>query len=213
MPDCICGYIMMPKGSGDRMCERLKKDQITAHIPIILLTAKASQEDKISGLETGADDYLIKPFNEKELLIRINNLIKQRQKLREKYLREAEIHPIEIAVTSLDKRFIEKIIKITDENISLPEFNIEQFADKLAMSRIQLYRKFISILGEKPTEFVRNYRIRRSAELMKQNFGNIAQIAYEVGFNNLSYFAKSFRKIYKVSPHEYCKNLQNNKSS
>ncbi len=213
MPDLIVSDIMMPRESGDRMCERLKKDQITSHIPIILLTAKASQEDKIIGLEIGADDYLIKPFNETELLVRIGNLIKQRHKLREKYLREAEIHPTEVAVTSLDKKFIEKIIKLTDENISQPEFNIELFADKLAMSRVQLYRKFTSILGEKPTEFVRNYRIKRSAELMKQNFGNIAQIAYEVGFNNLSYFAKSFKKIYKVSPHEYCKNLQTNKSS
>lgn len=213
MPDLIVSDIMMPKESGDKMCERLKTDQITSHIPIILLTAKASQEDKIHGLETGADDYLIKPFNEKELLIRIDNLIKQRQKLREKYLREAEIHPTEVAVTSVDKKFIEQIIKLTDENISKPEFSLERFANELAMSRTQLYRKFNSILGEKPTEFVRKYRIRRSAELMKQNFGNIAQIAYEVGFNNLSYFAKCFKKIYKLSPHVYYKNLHKRKSS
>jgi signal transduction histidine kinase/DNA-binding response OmpR family regulator/ligand-binding sensor domain-containing protein len=203
MPDLIISDIMMPKIPGDQMCERLKKNQITSHIPIILLTAKASGEDKISGLKIGADDYLIKPFDEKELLARINNLIAQRRNLREKYLREAEIHPIEVAVTSVDKKFIEKVIKLIEQNLSQSEFSIEQFAEELAMSRAQLYRKFASILGEKPNEFVRKYRIKRAAELIKQNFGNIAQVAYEVGFNNLSYFSKCFKTFYKISPHEY----------
>ncbi|MCW8849367.1 MAG: ATP-binding protein, partial [Melioribacteraceae bacterium] len=111
-PDLVISDIMMPKETGDKMCEKLKKNNITSHIPIVLLTAKGSGVDKISGLEVGADDYLVKPFNDKELLARIKNLITQRQKLREKYLREAEIHPTEVAVTSTDKKFIESVIKI-----------------------------------------------------------------------------------------------------
>ena len=211
IPDLIISDIMMPKLSGDKMCERLKKDQITCHIPIILLTAKSSGEDRINGLETGADDYLIKPFNEKELLVRINNLIVQRRNLREKYLREAEIHPTEVAVTSLDKKFIERMIKIVEENISNTKFNVEQLAAELFISRTQVYRKFISVLGEKPNEFIRKYRIKRAAELIRKKYDSVTQIAYEVGFNDLSYFAKCFKKIYKKTPHEFEKNHLNHK--
>ena len=203
--------IMMPKLTGDKMCERLKNDQITSHIPIVLLTAKVSDQDKIEGLQIGADDYLIKPFNDKELLARINNLIAQRRKLREKYLRDAEIRPTEVAVTSVDKKFIEKLMRVVEENISNPEFHVEQLADLLAMSRTQLNRKISSILGQKPNEFIRKYRIRRAAELIKQNFGNMTAVAYKVGFDNLSYFSKCFKQIYKQSPLEFEKNFLNNK--
>ncbi|MCK5456662.1 MAG: response regulator, partial [Melioribacteraceae bacterium] len=209
MPDLIISDIMMPKKTGDRMCEELKKDQITCHIPIILLTAKSLEEDKINGLERGADDYLIKPFNDKELLVRINNLIVQRKNLREKYLKEAEINPIEIAVTSLDKKFIERMIKIVEENISNTEFDVRQLADDLHVSRTQLYRKFSSVLGEKPKDFVRKYRIKRAADLIKQNYGNITDVSYQVGFDNLSYFTKCFKQIYNQSPHEYEKDCLN----
>ena len=194
MPDLIVSDIMMPKMMGDQMTEKLKKDKITSHIPIILLTAKASEEEKINGLETGADDYLIKPFNEKELLARINNLINQRRKLREKYLREAEINPAEVAVTSIDKKFIENVIEFVEENISNPNIGVDHLASSLAVSRAQLYRKFSSILGEKPNEFIRKQRIKRAAELIRKDFGNITEIAYEVGFNDLSYFSKCFKK-------------------
>ena len=209
MPDLIISDIMMPRLTGDKMCERLKNNPITSHIPIILLTAKSSDEDKINGLDIGADDYLIKPFNDKELLARINNLIVQRRNLREKYLREADINPIEVAVTSLDKRFIERVIEIVEENISNPEISVEQLSDDLMLSRTQLYRKFSSILGEKPKDFIRKYRIKRAADLIKQNFGNITDVAYEVGFTSLSYFSKCFKETYHQSPHEFEKNYLN----
>ncbi|MEN8194076.1 MAG: two-component regulator propeller domain-containing protein [Bacteroidota bacterium] len=211
MPDLIVSDIMMPKMSGDNLCAKLKKNQITSHIPIILLTAKSSGEDRINGLEIGADDYLIKPFNDKELLARMNNLIVQRRNLREKYLKEAEIHPTEVAVTSIDKIFIERMIKIVEENISNPVFSVGQLADDIFVSRSQLYRKFSSVLGEKPNDFIRKYRIKRAADLIKQNFGNITDVAYEVGFDSLSYFSRCFKKIYKQSPHEYEKNHLNHK--
>lgn len=212
MPDLIVSDIMMPKMMGDKMTEKLKKNKITSHIPIILLTAKASEEEKVNGLETGADDYLIKPFNEKELLVRIYNLISQRRKLREKYLREAEINPIEVAVTSLDKKFIETVITVVEENLSNPNFGIDNLVDKIAVSRAQLYRKFSSILGEKPNEFIRKQRIKRAAELIKKDFGNITEIAFEVGFNDLSYFSKCFKKVFKMNPHEYSNKYFTDKS-
>ncbi len=145
IPDIIISDIMMPEMNGDEMCRLLKQEEKTSHIPIILLTAKASDEDKIEGLETGADDYIIKPFNEHELKVRIKNLIAQRRALREKYLREAEIHPAEVAVSSTDKEFIEKAIKIIEENLSDTLFSVEDFAEGLAMSRSQLYRKFSAL--------------------------------------------------------------------
>ena len=144
----------MPIVAGDRLCEKLKQNLATCHIPVILLTAKVSEEEKIIGLEHGADDYLTKPFNDLELLARIKNLIDQRKKLRERYLREAEIHPTEVAVTSLDKKFINNIINIIDSNISNPNLSIDQLVDQLAISRAQLYRKFSSVLGERPNDFI-----------------------------------------------------------
>jgi len=211
VPDLIVSDIVMPKLTGDEMCERLKNNQITSHIPIILLTAKTSSMDKINGLKIGADDYLIKPFNEKELLARINNLIVQRRNLREKYLREAEIHPTEVAVTSADKKFIEAVIQLVEKNISNTEFHVELMAAELRMSRIQLYRKFTSILGEKPTDFIKKHRINRAASLIRKRFGNMTDVAYAVGFDNLSYFSKCFKQIYNQSPLKYEKNYLNNK--
>ena len=211
IPDLIVSDIMMPIMDGNKMCELIRKDEKTSHIPVILLTAKAEEADKIEGLETGADDYIIKPFDSVELIVRINNLISQRHMLRQKYLREAEIHPTEVAVTSIDKLFIEKAIKIIEKNIDNSDLGIENFAEQLAMSRSQLYRKFCAVLGEKPNEFIRKYRLKRAADLLKQNFGNITQIAYEVGFNDPAYFAKCFKKLYKMNPFEYEKKLSKNK--
>ncbi|MEN8194096.1 MAG: two-component regulator propeller domain-containing protein [Bacteroidota bacterium] len=211
LPDLIVSDIMMPKMTGDKMCERLKNNQITSHIPIILLTAKSSDEDKISGLEMGADDYLIKPFNNRELVARINNLLVQRKNLREKYLRETEIHPTEVAVSSIDKMFIEKVIEIIEMNISDTKFSVELMVTEIGMSRAQLYRKFTHILGETPGDFIRKYRVKRAADLIRQRFGNITDVAYEVGFDSLSYFAKCFKMIYNQSPHQFKKKYVDNK--
>ena len=205
VPDLIISDIVMPVVTGVRLCEKLKQNLATCHIPVILLTGKVSEEEKIIGLEHGADDYLTKPFNDLELLARIKNLIDQRNTLRERYLREAEIHPTEVAVTSLDKKFINNIINIVDSNISNPDLSIDDLVDQLAISRAQLYRKFSSVLGERPNDFIRKYRIKRAAKLIEQDFGNITQVAYEVGFNDLSYFAKSFKGVFNTKPHDYKK--------
>lgn len=209
VPDLIISDIVMPVVSGVRLCEKIKQNLATCHIPFILLTAKVSEEEKIIGLEHGADDYLTKPFYDLELLVRIKNLIDQRHKLRERYLKEAEIHPTEVAVTSLDKKFINNIINIVDNNISNPNLSIEDLVDQLAISRAQLYRKFSSVLGERPNDFIRKYRIKRAAQLIEQDFGNITQVAYEVGFNDLSYFSKSFKNVFNVKPHDYKKQHAN----
>ena len=208
IPDLIVSDIMMPIMDGNKMCELIRKDERTSHIPVILLTAKAEEADKIEGLETGADDYIIKPFDPIELIVRIKNLILRRNKLREKYLREAEINPAEVAVTSTDKMFIDKAINIIESRLDDTSLSIEELANKIGMSRSQLYRKFYALLGEKPNDFIRKQRLKRGADLIRQDFGNIAQIAFEVGFNDPGYFSKCFKNLFGITPLEYEKNYR-----
>ena len=205
LPDLVITDLMMPKMDGVELCEKLKTDERTSHIPVIMLTAKTSVEDRIEGLETGADDYLTKPFNIKELRVRVKNLIEQRQKLRERFRKELMLEPREIAVTSADERFIIQTLEIIEKNMSDQDFSVELLGSELAMSRMQLFRKIKALTDQSPSEFIRTIRLKRAAHLIKSNFGNLAEITYEVGFNNPSYFAKCFRELYGVAPSEYNK--------
>ncbi len=205
IPDLVITDLMMPKMDGVELCEKLKTDERTSHIPVIMLTAKTSVEDRIEGLETGADDYLTKPFNVKELRVRVKNLIKQRQKLRERFRKELLLEPREIAVTSVDERFIKQSLDIIEENMSEQDFSVEMLGSELAMSRMQLFRKIKALTDQSPSEYIRTIRLKRAAQLIKSNYGNLAEITYEVGFNHPSYFAKCFRELYGVAPSEYNK--------
>jgi len=203
LPDLVITDLMMPKMDGVELCEKLKTDERTGHIPVIMLTAKTGVEDRIEGLETGADDYLTKPFNIKELRVRVKNLIKQRQKLRERFRKELMLEPKDIAVTSADERFLKQTLDIIEKNMSDEDFNVEQLGSELAMSRMQLFRKIKALTDQAPSEFIRTIRLKRAAQLIKSNFGNLAEITYEVGFNHPSYFAKCFRELFGVAPSEY----------
>jgi len=203
LPDLVITDLMMPKMDGVELCEKMKTDERTSHIPVIMLTAKTSVEDRIEGLETGADDYLTKPFNIKELRVRVKNLIKQRQKLRERFRKELMLEPKDIAVTSADERFLKQTLDIIEKNMSDEDFNVEQLGSELAMSRMQLFRKIKALTDQAPSEFIRTIRLKRAAQLIKSNFGNLAEITYEVGFNHPSYFAKCFRELFGVAPSEY----------
>jgi AraC-like DNA-binding protein len=188
---------------GFELCAKLKTDERTSHIPVILLTARASEGSKLEGLETGADDYLVKPFNVKELKVRVKNLIEQRRKLRERFNRDLTLSPRDIAVTSADERFLQKAVEIIENRIKDPAFSVERFSKEIGMSTSQLYRKILALTNQSPVEFIRIYRLKLAASLLKQKYGNVAEITYEVGFNNLSYFSKCFRKFYGKSPSEY----------
>lgn len=205
-PDLIVTDLMMPKMDGLEFCAKLKTDVNTSHIPVIMLTAKAGIENKIEGLETGADDYLTKPFETKELLVRAKNLIEQRKNLRELYSnKHIHIDPKKITVTSIDQKFLEKIISLLEDNYKDPEFNIQQMQEVLAMSKSQLHRKLKALTNEAPGELLRNFRLKRAAQLLAHKVDNVTQIAYQVGFNNLSYFAKCFKEFYGVSPSTFNK--------
>ncbi len=203
VPDLIISDVMMPKMDGFQLCAKLKTDEITSHIPIILLTARATKASKLEGLETGADDYLIKPFDAEELQVRIKNLITQRRQLRTRFSQKLLVEPHEIAVTSADERFLQWALNLIEENMADPEFNAEEFSRRIGLSRSQLHRKLDALTGQSTTEFIRAIRLKRAASLIKQGFGNISEIAFEVGFNHLSYFTECFRKEFGVNPKDY----------
>lgn len=203
IPDLIISDIMMPEMDGYELARLIKTNEKTNHIPVIILTAKASQEDKIEGLETGADDYLIKPFNEQELKVRVRNLIRVRQQMREKFQSQMLIKPSDVVIPSTQKTFIDKLTKVIETNISNEKFSVEVLCDELGMSRSQLHRKIKAVTNQSTSEFIRNFRLQRAAEFLKQDAGNIAEICYMVGFNSQNYFTKMFQNLYGKTPLEY----------
>ncbi len=202
-PDLIVSDVMMPKMDGLELCKRLKQDLRTSHIPIILLTAKAGKGHRIEGLGIGADDYLVKPFDAEELAARIANLIEQRRMLRMRFQKEIVLKPNDIAVTPVDAQFLQRVMGLVEEHMADSEFGTEAMGKELYLSRMQLHRKLKALTGRSPHEFLRAMRLQRAAQLLRKGAGNVSEIAYEVGFNNLSHFAKSFREEFGQSPSEF----------
>ncbi|MEZ5070730.1 MAG: response regulator [Bacteroidales bacterium] len=202
-PDLIVTDLMMPNMDGLELCRRLKSEEATSHIPVILLTAKDSLGDKIKGLETGADDYIPKPFHMKELRVRIANLIEQRTLLRERFSREVKLEPADITITPADERFLHQAIGVVEGHLKDEDFQLETFYREMNRSRSTMFRKLAALTGQSPSEFIRTIRLKRAASLLEQGFGSVSEISYEVGFRNVSYFNRSFRKLYGLSPREY----------
>lgn len=203
IPDLIISDVMMPGIDGFQLCTILKNEIITSHIPVILLTAKASEENIIQGLETGADDYITKPFNVKILLTRIKNLIELRRHLQMKIQRQKRLMPAEIAVSSIDETFLEEFQDILEKNISDPELNIDQLCKKLYMGRTTLFRKIEALTGQTPNQFIQSYRLERAAQLLKADFGNVTEVSFEVGFSSSAYFTKCFKEKFHQLPSTY----------
>jgi signal transduction histidine kinase/DNA-binding response OmpR family regulator len=203
VPDLIISDVMMPKIDGYELCRKLKTDERTSHIPVILLTARAGGESKVEGLETGADDYIIKPFDARELQVRVKNLIEQRRKLRECFRKEITLQPKAIAITSMDEQFLQKAMAAVEQNLSDAEFSTDEFARQVAMSRSQLHRKLYALTGQSTHEFIRAYRLHRAAQLLQHRAGTVSEICYDVGYNSLSHFAKAFREQFGQSPSEF----------
>jgi DNA-binding response OmpR family regulator/anti-sigma regulatory factor (Ser/Thr protein kinase) len=203
LPDLIISDVMMPKMDGFKLCEKLKTDERTSHIPVILLTAKASKEDKLEGYETGADEYLMKPFEPDELRTRIRNLIEQRKRLHEHFRKQGVFELNQTRITSVDKKFLQKAFERITDHISDSSFSVELLVEELAISRSVLHRKILSLTGETPGELIRRIRLKKAADLIKQRFGNLSEIALEVGFSNPAHFSESFKKQFGVTPSQY----------
>ena len=213
IPDLIISDIMMPKMDGNELSRILKKNEKTSHIPIILLTAKSEQQSKLEGLETGADDYLTKPFDTKELRIRINNLINIRRKLQEKYSKEDFILPKKVKenlsrpvedkagkLSNLEEKFMSKVMEVIEMHISEEEFSIEQFGKEVGMSRTQLHRKLKALSGKSATSYLRSVRLNKAKKMIEEQKGSISEIAYSVGFSSPQYFTRSFKEEFGFPP-------------
>lgn len=202
IPDLIISDVMMPSMDGIEVCSRLKKEKETDHIPIILLTARADQESKLKGLTTGADDYLSKPFDPKELKVRVSNLLRQRNNLREKYTQLLLLKPADIQINSKEASFLKTVIEVVNEHLHNSTFDTEQFCSEVAMSRMQLHRKLTALTGHSATAFVRHQRLVRASQLLESG-EPVSQVAYAVGFGSLSYFTRAFKEEFGRVPSEY----------
>ncbi|MCB0570246.1 MAG: response regulator [Phaeodactylibacter sp.] len=205
-PDLIVSDIMMPYIDGLELCSRLKNNIQTSHIPIILLTAKAMVENWVDGLESGADDYVPKPFNLRILIARINNLIRSRQQLKLLFGKGPAPLPEEVACSSLDEKFLKEAYHILETHYTDQEFSHGQFANKMCMSRSLLYKKIKSLTDMSVTDFINFFKLKKAAQLLRQKEVNISEVAYNTGFSDPKYFSRVFRKFYGMSPSEYASN-------
>lgn len=209
-PDLIVSDIMMPEMSGIELCAKIKNDQRVSHIPVILLTARTAEEQKLEGFETGADDYITKPFSFEILVARIRNLITQREKLHKAFPRHLDIKANELKITSLDEKFIENAVNLVEENVSNPAFSVEELSHLLGISRAHFYKKVVALTGKSPLEFIRTIRLQMAAQMLERSQLTVAEVAYKVGFNNPKYFTRYFKEQYKVLPSLYAAGLQKN---
>lgn len=203
IPDIIISDVMMPEMSGTELCSRIKSDSRTSHIPVILLTARTPLIFKIEGLETGADDYITKPFNLGFLEARIWNLLESRKKLRDRFSKEITLQPANIAITSPDEKFLEKAMAYIEANIVEPSLSVEELGKQVAMSRVTLYRKIKALTNQTTIEFIRTVRLKRAAQLLEQNKFNVNEVSYLVGFTDVDYFRKCFKEQFGYTPKEY----------
>lgn len=204
MPDLIISDVMLPGISGMEFCRKLKSEELTSHLPVILLTARDAEEDIVEGLGAGADDYITKPFRMNELIARCFNLIENRRRMKERFADQEEIESGAFAQNPVDQEFLDKSIRIVYENLDNSEFDVPQFCQQMHMSKTLLYSKLKSLTGQSATEFVRNIRLKESKKLLVNNGHQqtIAEISYRVGFNDPLYFSRCFRKYFGVPPSE-----------
>lgn len=202
-PDLILSDVMMPKMDGYDLCRALKADDALNHIPIILLTARAEDEDRLEGLGLGADAYLSKPFNAEELLIRVENLIEIRRLLRQRFSEEVILKPHNIAVPSADAAFLERVQSFVEEHMGDRDFDVARVADEVGVSPRQLRRKIRAITGLSPSGYVRTLRLQRAAQLLEKQVGGVSETAYMVGFDDAKYFSRLFKQVYGTLPSQY----------
>ena len=205
IPDCIISDVMMPELDGFEFTNQIKSNELTSFIPVILVTAKTSEEAHLKALQNTADAFLTKPFNHEVLKATVSQQIQERKKLQERYSQELILKPTEVIINSVDEKFIAKLESVLEKAIPNSEFNAETFAEEMHISRMQLHRKLKSLFGVSATEFIRNERLKLAADLLKNEKLSVSEIAYNVGFNDVGYFSKCFKEMYHVSPSDYQK--------
>lgn len=202
-PSLIVSDIMMPRVDGIELCRRIKSNLQTSHIPVILLTARTSDQNKAMGYEAGADSYISKPFSMEVLLTRIRKLIELQKQRQEMFHKEIVVTPSCITITSLDEQLVQKALECVERNMDNTEYSVEELSADLAMTRATLYRKLQGIVGQTPKDFIRSIRLKRAAQLLKDTDLSVAEVADHVGFSTSRHFAKLFKDAFGVLPSQY----------
>ncbi|WP_407431533.1 two-component regulator propeller domain-containing protein [Arcticibacter sp.] len=205
-PDIIVCDVNMPEMNGIELSRKIKSDKRTSHIPVILLTASTGEDEQIRGLESGANDYMTKPFNFAVLNAKLKNLLTLNQKLKETYVKQVRVSSTIAEIESENEKLIKKVLLYIEENLNNPQLSVEAMARNLSMSRASLYNKILETTGMSPVEFIRSVKLEKAIVLLEQSDLSIAQIAYHVGFSTPNYFARSFKAKYNMVPSEYLAN-------
>lgn len=203
LPDCVITDVMMPEMDGIEMCEKIKKNEKTSHIPVIILTAKTAIEQRVEGLQVGADSYIPKPFNIDHLRVRISKLIELRRVMKDKFEGKFEIKKEDINIKSSDEKFLEKLENIVKIKMAEPELSVETISQDIGISRSQLQRKLKQLTNQNPSDYIKTTRLRHAAFLLSTKNLTISEVTYATGFSSLSHFSNSFREFYGMSPSRY----------
>lgn len=207
LPHLVICDINIPAVDGTGLCKALKRDNETTVIPLILLFAEGMEESIVKGFESGADDCIVRPFNVNILKARIKSLIDNRRQLRDKIRLWDMLKSNQPDIDPDDWKFIEQLHGILEKNLSNPLFTVEELCDKLCMSRASMYRKIHSLTGESPQLFIRSCRLKRAAQLLEHNHGNITEVCFSVGFTSTAYFTKCFKKKFRQCPKTFARAL------
>ena len=192
---------------GNELCRRLKTDERTSHIPVIMLTAKAAVEQQIEGIECGADVYLTKPFNIQVLQSYARSILRSKELIRQRYSQKVLMEPSSVEIGTVDKKFMERLMKVIEEKLGASEFSISDLAKEIGMSKPVLYKKVSALIHMPIGEFVKSLRLKKAALLLEHDKFNITEVAWAVGFNDRKYFSKEFKKYFGKSPSEYMESL------
>ncbi|MCL4120623.1 UNVERIFIED_CONTAM: hypothetical protein GTU68_006418 [Idotea baltica] len=204
-PNLIISDVMMPVMDGIEFSKKLKLHKLTSHIPIIILTAKTSIKDKMEGFNTGADEYITKPYDEDFLKNRIKNLLNSRKLLKEKFVSDHLLNPKELAISSLDQVFLEKLYKALENNLQANNLKAETISALINMSHSSMYKKIKALTGLTYIEFIRDYRLSIAKQLIEENGYSVSDACYKVGYSDRKYFSKLFKKKFKKNPSEFFK--------
>jgi YesN/AraC family two-component response regulator len=202
-PDIVVSDINMPVMNGIELCKKIKQDQRTKHIPVVLLTALTGEEQQLRSIETGAADYMTKPFNFEILASRIKNLLQQQQSLKQTFTKQIGVKTTDVQIACLDEKFVQDALAIVEKNIYNAEFSVEELSRALLLSRTAVYKRLFVLTGKTPTEFIRSVRLQRAMQLLEKTKMTIAEVAYETGFNNPKYFSKYFKAAFGKLPSVY----------
>ena len=203
-PDIVLSDVIMPRMTGTELCKKIKDNVDTSHIPVVLITAKSALEHNLEGLKLGADDYVTKPFNTTVLVSRCNNLVNSRNLLKEKFTQQLSLNSDIVATNPLDKKLIDDVQAIVEDNLDNAGFTIDQLAQDMGMARTALYKRFKEITGNTPNEFITEVRLKKAAYLLRNHPEyDISQISYMVGFSTPRYFSTCFKNHYNVKPSDY----------